>query len=92
MLLLPFEQCFAIQRRVHVAGCDGVDADGVGCPFRGEGFGQLGYGCFGGAGPGGRDQYRLFGWKGQWKSVWREFLKSRKDTEMKGKDRWSTYL
>lgn len=64
MLLLPFEQCFAIQRRVHVAGCDGVDADGVGCPFRGEGFGQLGYGCFGGAGPGGSGSVSLV-WVGR---------------------------
>ena len=53
MLLLPVEQRIAVQRRVHVAGRDDVDADGVGRPFRGEGFGQLGYGCFGGAGSGG---------------------------------------
>ena len=48
MLLLPFQQRFAVQRRIHVAGRDGVDADGVGCPFRSEGFGQLGDGGFGG--------------------------------------------
>lgn len=48
MLLLPFEQRFAVQRRIHVAGRDSVDADGVGGPFRGEGSGHLGDGRFGG--------------------------------------------
>lgn len=48
MLLLPFEQRLPVQRRVHVSRRDGVDADGVGRPFRGEGSGQLGDGRFGG--------------------------------------------
>ena len=37
------------EKENSLAGRDGVDADEVGRPFRGEGFGQLGYGCFGGA-------------------------------------------
>lgn len=48
MLLLPLKQRLAVQRRVHVTRRDGVDADGVGSPFRREGFGQLGHGRFGG--------------------------------------------
>lgn len=38
----------AVQRRVHVAGRDGVDADAVRGPLRGEGSGQLGHGGLGG--------------------------------------------
>lgn len=49
LLRVP-ERCFAVQRRVHVARGDDVDADGVGGPFGGEGSGELGDGGFGGAG------------------------------------------
>ena len=68
VLLLPFEQGFAVQRRVHVSRRDGVDADGVGGPFRGEGFGELGDGCFGGAGRevGVSVFVSLVGWECEW--------------------------
>ena len=37
-----------VQRGIHVPGSDGVDPDAVRGPLRGEGFGQLGHGRFGG--------------------------------------------
>lgn len=48
MLLLPFQQRLPVQRRVHVPRRDGVYADPVRGPLRGQGARELGDCGFGG--------------------------------------------